>query len=155
MMQMLSDYQKNIASRVFDGLTILETNILMNIKSRSGLHVRSGSLLNSVSASKKVTIDGSGNIVGEIGPEGIPYAAIHEFGGTTKAHDILPRNGKVLAFMMNGNPAFAKVVHHPGSKIPARPYLEPAILQSRDEILKEFGLFLMMTFKPRSSGGSD
>lgn len=47
------------------------------------------------------------------------YAAIHQFGGQTKAHDILPRNKKALAF---GGGVFKKV-RHPGSKIPARPFL--------------------------------
>lgn len=47
----------------------------------------------------------------------VVYAAIQHFGGKTKPHVILPKNGKVLAF----NGRFAKKVNHPGSKIPARP----------------------------------
>lgn len=49
----------------------------------------------------------------------VVYAAIHQFGGQTKAHTILPKNGKALKF----NGRFAKKVNHPGSKIPARPFL--------------------------------
>lgn len=49
----------------------------------------------------------------------LPYAAIHQMGGTTGAHVILPRNKKALAF----NGRVVKRVNHPGSKIPARPYL--------------------------------
>lgn len=49
----------------------------------------------------------------------VVYAAIHQFGGQTKAHVIKPKNKKVLAF----NGRFAKKVNHPGSKIPARPFL--------------------------------
>ncbi|WP_111861025.1 phage virion morphogenesis protein [Acinetobacter sp. CFCC 10889] len=47
------------------------------------------------------------------------YAAIHQFGGKTKAHVIRPKNKKALAF---GGMVF-KYVNHPGSVIPARPYL--------------------------------
>ena len=47
------------------------------------------------------------------------YAAIQNFGGETKPHTILPKNGKALAF----GGIFAKKVNHPGSKIPARPFL--------------------------------
>ena len=47
------------------------------------------------------------------------YAAIHQFGGGTRAHEIRPRNKKALAF---GGRVVAKV-NHPGSVIPARPFL--------------------------------
>lgn len=48
------------------------------------------------------------------------YAAIHQLGGTTPAHVILPRNGKALFWPGAAHPV--KKVNHPGSKIPARPY---------------------------------
>lgn len=47
------------------------------------------------------------------------YAAIHQLGGQTKPHVILPRNKKALAF--GGH--LVKKVNHPGSLIPARPFL--------------------------------
>ena len=47
------------------------------------------------------------------------YAAIHQFGGRTKAHVIRPKNKQALAF---GGRVF-KQVNHPGSVIPARPFL--------------------------------
>ena len=57
--------------------------------------------------------------VGQFGVAGIVSTALNyalpvEFG--SKPHDITPKNGKALAFMMRGVPAFAKKVHHPGSK---------------------------------------
>lgn len=55
------------------------------------------------------------------------YAAIHQFGGQTKPHVILPRNKKALAF----GGRVVKKVNHPGSKIPARPFL--AITPSGEE----------------------
>lgn len=47
------------------------------------------------------------------------YAAIHQLGGQTRPHVILPRNKKALAF----GGRVVKKVNHPGSKIPARPFL--------------------------------
>jgi phage gpG-like protein len=47
------------------------------------------------------------------------YARIHQLGGKTSAHEIKPYNAKALHF----NGTFAKRVSHPGSKIPARPYM--------------------------------
>jgi phage virion morphogenesis protein len=49
------------------------------------------------------------------------YAAIHQFGGKTKAHRIEARNGKALAWPGAKHPV--KGVNHPGSEIPARPFL--------------------------------
>lgn len=49
----------------------------------------------------------------------LEYAAIHQFGGQTRAHVIEPRNKKALAF----NGRVVKKVNHPGSTIPARPFL--------------------------------
>ncbi len=47
------------------------------------------------------------------------YARIHQLGGRTGAHVIRPRNKKALAF----GGRIVKKVDHPGSVIPARPYL--------------------------------
>lgn len=50
------------------------------------------------------------------------YAAIHQFGGATRAHVITPRRARVLRWMAGGTARFARRVRHPGSRIPARPY---------------------------------
>ena len=47
------------------------------------------------------------------------YAAIHQFGGKTSAHKIVPKKKKALAF----GGIVRKSVNHPGSTIPARPFL--------------------------------
>lgn len=47
------------------------------------------------------------------------YAAIHQFGGKTSPHVIAPRYKKALAF----GGRVVKRVQHPGSNIPARPFL--------------------------------
>lgn len=48
------------------------------------------------------------------------YAAIHQFGGKTKAHTIRAKFAKALRIPGVG---FRKSVQHPGSTIPARPFL--------------------------------
>jgi phage gpG-like protein len=92
------------------------------------------------------------SVIGKVASSGdVRYAAIHEFGGTTKAHDILPVKALALAFMTGkGGPAgrdasgrfkssgtqvFAKVVHHPGSKMPERSYLRSSLAEMREEIV--------------------
>lgn len=57
----------------------------------------------------------------------VEYARIHELGGKTKPHVIEPRRAKVLAFKIGGEMRFAKRVNHPGSRIPARPSMAPAL----------------------------
>lgn len=47
------------------------------------------------------------------------YAAIHQFGGRTSPHVIRPRRKQALAWPGG----IAKRVNHPGSRIPARPFM--------------------------------
>lgn len=61
------------------------------------------------------------------------YGAIHQFGDKTKAHVIRPRNKKALAWPGGRHPA--RAVNHPGSLIPARPFLGLS-RQDRDRILE-------------------
>jgi phage virion morphogenesis protein len=49
----------------------------------------------------------------------VVYAAIHQFGGQTKPHVIKPKFKRALAF----GGVVVRQVQHPGSKIPARPFL--------------------------------
>jgi hypothetical protein len=64
-----------------------------------------------------------------------PYARIQEYGGTTPPHDIYPTKASVLAFMVGGRKVFAKVVHHPGSKIPAKMYVHGPFEEMKPEIV--------------------
>ena len=82
----------------------------------------------------------------------VAYAGIHEHGGTTRPHIIEAKPGKALAFAVSGSGGFRffsrkslkalgkagasqalaamtfrQRVHHPGSKIPARHYIENSI----------------------------
>ena len=51
----------------------------------------------------------------------VKYAAIHQFGGQTKPRTIRPRSKKALSWPGARHPV--KSVRHPGSKVPARPFL--------------------------------
>lgn len=57
----------------------------------------------------------------------VVYAAIHQFGGKTKPRTIRPKRAKALRIPGIG---FRASVRHPGSRIPARPFLG---LDERDE----------------------
>lgn len=90
------------------------------------IKVRSGALRRGLRIIEP-TIE-NGKIVGGIRVVGVDYAAIHEYGGTTGEHVIMPKKATVLAFPgAGGNTVFATIVHHPGSVIPARPYIRPVI----------------------------
>ena len=62
------------------------------------------------------TVEGSGVTISN----DAAYAAIHQLGGLTRPHLIRAKRKKALAW---GGNRFAKSVKHPGSRIPARPYL--------------------------------
>jgi phage gpG-like protein len=97
------------------------------------LNTRSGALSDSIAAS--VTADADG-VLASVGSEGdVKYAAIHEYGGKTSAHEILPAKADVLAFLIGGAQHFARRVEHPGSVIPERSYLRSALADMNDEIL--------------------
>lgn len=70
----------------------------------------------------------------------LAYAAIHQFGGKTRAHTITARKGKALAF----GGIFRRQVRHPGSKIPARPFLA---LDHGDERQIQESVLLFLTGK--------
>lgn len=95
------------------------------------LNTRSGALTDSISS----FFDDEGSAVSVAASSGgVPYAAIHEFGGKSAAHDIVAVKAKALAFSVGSGEVFAKRVRHPGSTIPARSYLRSALAEMRDEI---------------------
>jgi ribosomal protein L5 len=64
------------------------------------------------------------------------FAALTEIGGRTKPHAIESRDG-VLTFKVNGSEKFGKKVKHPGSQMPAQPYLQRAADASLPVLQKE------------------
>jgi len=111
-------------------------------------NVRDGKLSGEVLAEKtgllKNSIDGTAVDTGQgvsasVFVSGdVPYAAIQEYGGDTKAHVIEALNGKALAFGWQGKQAFFTHVNHPGSAIPERSYLRSALEEMQGDIESDF-----------------
>jgi len=137
-------YRRGLRLQMASALTILKAAIQQNIRVRSGLHVRSGMLLNSIMGE----VVEKGNLIsGEIGPRDVPYAAVHEFGHDFPARRIEPRNAKVLAWQgASGQMWFSKGHDMPAFRVPARPYLRPALEQTQEIIAQKFQLFLNTSF---------
>ena len=76
----------------------------------------------------------TGDLSASVGTN-LVYAAIHEYGGQTRAHIIEAKNAKALAFQMGGDTIIRKLVHHPGSRMPERSFLRSSLRESRDRIL--------------------
>jgi phage virion morphogenesis protein len=79
---------------------------------------RAGEILQKTGRLKSSIDSDSDNDSAVVGTNVI-YANIHNQGGTTRPHVIRPRNKKALAF----GGGVVKKVNHPGSVIPARPFL--------------------------------
>jgi len=86
------------------------------------------------------------NVSSAIG-DNVKYAAIHEFGGRTSPHDITPKSGSALRFRLGERMVFAKVVHHPGSDIPARAPIQHGILDRLDDYAKAVSDAITNAFK--------
>lgn len=110
-----------------DSVMLVHRKITLNI-SGAVLRVKTGRLRQSMQTF--VAGDGSRGGVGT----NVEYARIHEFGGTTPPHEIRPR--RMAALFFGGR--FASRAQHPGATVPARPYMRPALEDSRDDIQKIF-----------------
>ena len=87
------------------------------------LQQRTGKLAGSVRA-QPVQV-GSDSVISRVGSYNCTYAAIHEYGGRTAPHDIVPRNKKALYWAGAAHPVM--IVHHPGSNFPERSFLRSAL----------------------------
>lgn len=108
----------------------LAAKVDMNL-SGNVLQTRTGALRDSISSSVE---DGGEVVAILIESVGVPYAAIQEYGGRTSAHDIVATKSKALRFIGPRGVTFAKIVHHPGSLIPARSYVGSAIAEMREAL---------------------
>ena len=101
------------------------------------LNVRSGALAASIDAFVTSSDD---EVVATIGSFGdVKYAAIQEYGGKTAAHEIMASQAKALTFLEGGTERFARVVHHPGSQIPARSYLRSSLDEMTQDVVDALG----------------
>lgn len=108
----------------------LKSKVQQNLTNRI-LNIRTGKLVRSIF--QQVT-NNANEVSGRVYSSGLPYAAIQEFGGQTKAHIIEAVNGKALAFTMGGKEVFFKRVNHPGSHIKASRYMGQAFDAMKPEI---------------------
>ena len=99
---------------------------------------RSGRLADAQTVTVDASSEGVSATVG-FDPETIPYGAIQEFGGTTRAHLIVAKEAKALAFSLGGRLLMAKRVNHPGSVIPAHSFLRSALASLAPEIAAAVG----------------
>ena len=123
-----------LLAAVRDKVAELQQRLLAKVEANlSGdvLQTRSGALKSSVAVALDIDADG---VAASIISEGVPYAAIQEYGGHTAAHDIVPVKAKALAFAGGGGSVIARRVHHPGSLIPARAPFGSALAALHDEI---------------------
>jgi phage gpG-like protein len=108
----------------------LKSKVQQNLTNRL-LNIRTGKLVRSIFEQVTNSVN---EVSGRVFSSGLPYAAIQEFGGQTKAHVIEAINGKALAFNMGGKQVFFKRVHHPGSHIKGAHYMGEAFREMTPEI---------------------
>lgn len=101
---------------------------------KSGLKRQTGRLANSLDY--RIVADGKNTIL-EVGSFGVPYAAVHEFGGNNR----VPAHSRMItqAFGKPIEPRSVQVRAHTRT-VPARPFVGPAVRRQAAniaEILKE------------------
>ena len=106
------------------GLGVDLRGLVQDSMAGSGLKSRSGRLAQSI----EVEVDET-SVSAAIDAGSVPYAAIQEYGGTTRAHVIEAINAAALRFALGGRTIFAKRVMHPGSVIPAHSFLATALAE--------------------------
>lgn len=90
-------------------------------QARFDKYVRNHKILQKTGRLRNSITEASDNDSARVGTN-VAYAAIHNFGGQTAAHMIYPRHKKALAWATGAYPV--KSVKHPGSRIPARPFMQ-------------------------------
>lgn len=136
-------------------VTILALKLERKVKSEK----LNGQVLNRISGrlarsiAYKVDVQDN-SVYGRVFSSGdVKYAAIHEYGGTTAPHLILPKKAKALAFMnAAGEQVFAQKVNHPGSKMPERSFLRSSLREMSSEISTEMKKAVVNTVKMGFNG---
>lgn len=126
--------RREIHTELENDMAELATLVVTGKLAGQVLNKRSGRLSSAVSADVS---EASGMVIGRTYVQGVPYAAIQEYGGQTGPHDIIPTVASSLMFPWNGDMVFARKVHHPGSKIPEASYLRSALFDMHDQILQD------------------
>lgn len=133
-------YQRGLKLQMTRALQMLQGAIQQNVRRRSGLNVVTGALLNSI---QYYVTEEDGEVVGYVGSYGVPYAAVHEFGHNFPARMVFPRFKKALHWVgSDGRPHFSRGHQIPAYRVPARPYIRPAIEEQSEMIFERFRLFI-------------
>ena len=112
--------------------SMLKTYIIDNKLSGQVLNHRSGDLWRSI---RDEATQSSSSVEGRVYSTGVPYAAIHEFGGTIASHVIESKTAGALAFMWQGKQVFFKKVTIPDVKMPERSFMRSSLADKRQEII--------------------
>ena len=94
------------------------------------LQRRSGRLASSIA----VDLVQNGGTIGASLSSDVEYAAIHEYGGTIGAREVLPQAARVLAFPWKGQQRFFARVELPSVTMPERSFLRSALDEMAPEI---------------------
>lgn len=114
------------------------------------LGVKTGRLLRSITqgaADSRSRFETTGTTAFAFVGTNVEYAARWEYGGEQKAYTILPKNGKVLHFMVNGKDVFAAHVNMPARKLEPRPFLAPALSEYKPTIIAQLSATLKTTME--------
>ena len=129
-----SGKMNNARSRLLNGLDrglILAGNAVA-IEATNRAPIKTGRLKRAIKADTPFS-SGRGRAI-DIGPAGVPYGRIQEFGGLIPSHEVKPRIKKALAFNWKGENVVFKKVTIPDVRIPAQPYLRPALKAKKSKI---------------------
>ena len=97
------------------------------------LNVRSGDLRASIF--EDVQSDAT-SVVGRVASSGdVRYAAIHEYGGTIPAHEIVPSKAQALMFVVGGKTVFARRVQIPDVQMPERSFMRSSLSEMKQQIV--------------------
>lgn len=94
------------------------------------LQQRSGRLAGSIA----VAIERSGLAVSARVSSDAPYAAIHEYGGSLPAREILPKSARALAFPWRGQQRLFRRVSLPSVVMPERSFMRSALAEIEPEL---------------------
>ena len=131
--QMPERVRASLYNKVASLASILKTYIIDKKLSGQVLHHRSGDLWRSI---HDEATQSANAVLGRVYSAGVPYAAIHEYGGKTSAHIIEAKTAQALRFEKGGEEIFAKSVNHPGSVMTERSYMRSSLADKKDEIIE-------------------
>lgn len=125
------DIKVKLRATMTDVVNMLQARIVDNKLNGGVLNRRTGNLYRSI---KNEITEGEGSITGRVYTTGIPYAAIHEYGGTIKTR------------LGTG----AKPPRRPGKAtitMPMRSYMRSSLQELRDDIIKQLSVAVGETVK--------